>query len=314
MDLLSSYESWPAQDAHGHEKLTFPAAIFMWATVLIPYLGLAAILFFIPWLRPTWTDVALFSIVYLFIGFGVTIGYHRMLAHKSFTSYTWIEGFWMVLGCMAMQGPPISWTATHRRHHQTSDHEGDPHSPHLDGNGIRGVAAGLWHAHTGWLMKPRKQDVERSVKDLVANPTIRFVDKYYFGWLALSVIVSFGLGLLVHRTIAGGLAMIVYLVVLRIGLMHHATWSVNSICHFFGYRSFQSGDESRNNPVIAAISLGEGWHNNHHAFPTSARHGLKWYEFDPSYVMIAFMERVGLAWDVRRPSAGALEAKKLQTS
>ncbi len=311
MDLLSSYAAWPDQDEHGHEKLTWPATVFMWATVLIPYLGLAAILVFIPMLRPTCIDVAIFAVVYLFVGFGVTIGYHRMLAHKSFTSYRPIEAFWMILGCMAMQGPPISWTATHRRHHQASDHDGDPHSPHLDGNGVRGVAAGLWHAHTGWLMKPRKQNVERSVQDLIKDPTIRFVDRFYFLWLLLSVLISFGVGYLVHGTVTGGLVMIVYLVILRIAFMHHATWSVNSVCHFFGYRSYASGDESRNNPVIAAISLGEGWHNNHHAFPTSARHGLKWYEFDPSYVMIATLEKLGLAWNVRRPNSSAMDAKRI---
>ena len=210
-----------------------------------------------------------------------------------------------------MQGPPVRWASTHRRHHQKSDDHGDPHSPHLHGTGVGGVLRGLWHAHTGWLLHPDPHDTARSATDMIASPVVRFVDRYYALWLALSVLIPFGLGAAVKGTALGGLETVFWSAVVRVVLMHHATWSVNSICHFFGYQSFRSNDESRNNPLVAMISLGEGWHNNHHAFPTSARHGLRWYEFDASYVVIRTLELVGLAWDVRRPSDSAMKLKAI---
>jgi stearoyl-CoA desaturase (Delta-9 desaturase) len=214
-----------------------------------------------------------------------------------------------IFGSIAMQGPPIRWAATHRRHHQTSDHDGDPHSPHLHGDGVAGILRGLWHAHTGWLLAKDAPDVDRSVKDLLRDPVVTFVDRFYWLWLALSVAIPFALGWWIQGGWIGGAMYVVWAVLIRISLLHHVTWSVNSICHFFGYQSFQSNDHSRNNPVIAMLSLGEGWHNNHHAFPTSARHGLKWWEVDFSYILIRCAELVGLAWNVRRPTASAMEIK-----
>ena len=320
MDLWSPATRWaPAHDApaeahadHDEPGPTFLAAIIMWITVVMPYLGVIALAYWTYTLPSGWLLLTVFALSYLAVGFGVTIGYHRLLAHKSFTSYPWVEGIFYVLGCMAMQGPPIRWTATHRRHHQRSDQDGDPHSPHLAGNGVKGVVLGLWHAHTGWLLTADKERTDRSVKDLIRNPMIRTIDRLYWLWLTLSVAVPLTLGWALTHTFTGGLVAVFWAVIVRISLMHHATWSVNSICHFFGYQTFRSDDHSRNNPIVAIISLGEGWHNNHHAFPTSARHGMKWWEFDSSWCVIRTLELLGLAWDVRRPSATAMGQKAVR--
>ena len=296
-------------EAHEHPPLTLAATAVMWFTVLLPYVGVIALMTWTVAFAHDWVSLIVFVVSYLAIGFGVTIGYHRLLAHRAFATYRWVETTFLILGCMAMQGPPVRWAATHRRHHQKSDHDGDPHSPNLHGNGVRGVLLGLWHAHTGWLLTPDKENTERSIKDLLRNPMIRFVDHYYWLWLVLSVAVPFGIGFAIYHTVLAGLACVFWAVVVRISLMHHATWSVNSICHFFGYRSYGTSDESRNNPLIAVLSLGEGWHNNHHAFPTSARHGLRWFEFDLSYMVIRTLELAHLIWNVRRPNAAAMSAK-----
>ena len=312
MDLWSHAGQWTGKTNEDVGRPSCTAALVMWFTVLLPYAGLVVLLAWSWRTRPAWWDLSLLVVCYLAIGFGVTVGYHRLLAHRAFATWRWLEGLLLILGCMAMQGPPVRWAATHRRHHQKSDDDGDPHSPHHHGDGIRGFMRGLWHAHTGWLLCPDLPETERSCSDMIASPTVRFVDRYYALWLFLSVAIPFALGWAVKGSMLGGVVSVLWATVLRIALMHHATWSVNSICHTFGYRNFRSGDESRNNPVVAMLSLGEGWHNNHHAFPTSARHGMRWYEFDASYVLIRSLELLGAVWDVRRPSAQAQRMKAVE--
>ncbi len=314
MDLWSHAGRWTGEEREETQRLSVFASIVMWFTVLLPYVALAVLLAWALRGGPQWFDLGIFVVSYLAVGFGVTIGYHRLLTHRAFTTWRWVESTFLILGSVAMQGPPVRWASTHRRHHQRSDDHGDPHSPHLHGTGVAGVIRGLWHAHTGWLLHPDPLDTARSAGDMIASTTVRFVDRYYALWLFLSVALPFALGWAVKGSLLGGLATTFWATFLRIALMHHATWSVNSICHFFGYQTFQSNDESRNNPVVAILSLGEGWHNNHHAFPTSARHGLRWYEVDVSYVLIRAMEIVGLAWDVRRPSASAMRLKAVGAS
>ena len=310
MDLWSHAGQWTGKTPEDVSRPSLTAALVMWFTVLLPYAGLAALLAWSWRTGPAWLDLGFLLVSYLAVGFGVTVGYHRLLAHRAFATWRWLEALLLILGCMAMQGPPVRWAATHRRHHQKSDDDGDPHSPHHHGSGVGGIVRGLWHAHTGWLLCPDLPDTERSCADMIASPTVRFVDRYYGLWLFLSVAVPFALGAAIKGSILGGVVSVLWATVLRIALMHHATWSVNSICHVFGYRNFRSGDESRNNPVVAMLSLGEGWHNNHHAFPTSARHGMRWYEFDASYVLIRSLElarrRVGRPPPVGRRAAKAL--------
>ena len=309
MDLWSHAGQWTGKTPEDVSRPSLTAALVMWFTVLLPYAGLAALLAWSWRTGPAWLDLAFLVVSYLAVGFGVTVGYHRLLAHRAFATWRWLEALLLILGCMAMQGPPVRWAATHRRHHQKSDDDGDPHSPHHHGSGVGGIVRGLWHAHTGWLLCPDLPDTERSCGDMIASPDrpLRRPLLRACGCSSASrsrsplARPSRGRSSAASSACCGPPSC-------GSRLMHHATWSVNSICHVFGYRNFRSGDESRNNPVVAMLSLGEGWHNNHHAFPTSARHGMRWYEFDASYVLIRSLElarrRVGRPPPVGRRAAG----------
>jgi stearoyl-CoA desaturase (delta-9 desaturase) len=239
----------------------------------------------------------------------VTIGFHRLLTHRSFETVRPLRLGLAILGSSAGQGMAIRWVATHRRHHQQADREGDPHSPHHGGVGVLGLLRGFWHAHVGWVFEKDRPNLARSVPDLLADRTLLLIDQLYFFWVGVGILIpGVVLGLIAHSW-HGFWSGVIWGGVVRIGLLQHVTWSVNSVCHIWGGRPFDSADHSTNNLPVAVLSLGEGWHNNHHAFPTSARHGLRWWQFDPSYLIIVAMKRVGLAWDVRLPSPTALAAK-----
>ncbi len=311
MDLYSSYGKWDAPRV-GRIRQGL-VGLTMWATVLLPFVGLVLAGLWWWWAEPAGpVDIITATAMYLVAGFGITVGYHRLLAHRAFDTQPAVRFFFAVAGSMGAQGPAIKWIGTHRRHHQRSDRDGDPHSPHLHGDGFRGLFRGLWHAHTGWLLCPDMEELPRSVKDLAADPVIRFVDRTYGLWVFLGALIPFAIGWGVKGTIAGGLVTAFWGFVVRIGVMHHVTWSVNSICHVFGYQTYGSHDHSRNNPLIAILSLGEGWHNNHHAFPTSARHGLTGREPDLSYGVIWTLQKLGLAKRVRIPTESEREAKRLR--
>jgi stearoyl-CoA desaturase (Delta-9 desaturase) len=249
-----------------------------------------------------WPEIAVMVVMYGLTGFGITIGFHRLLTHRSFTTTRFVRLLLAVLGSCAAQGPVICWVATHRRHHQRSDREGDPHSPHVHGAGIVAGLRGFWHAHMGWVFEADKPGLARSVSDLIADPILLKIDRLYFFWIALGLIVpAAALGLWTHSW-HGWLAGLIWGGLVRICLTQHATWSVNSVCHLWGGRPYSTSDQSKNNLPVALLSLGEGWHNNHHAFPTSARHGFTWWQFDSSYLIIKIMERLGLAWNVRLPA------------
>jgi stearoyl-CoA desaturase (delta-9 desaturase) len=259
-------------------------------------------------------DLAIFAVMYALAGFGVTIGFHRLLTHRSFAASPAVRATLAALGSMSLQGAVIHWVADHRKHHAFTDEEGDPHSPHTHGgDGWRGVVTGLWHSHTGWLFDDRDRgEAKRYAPDLLKDPAIRFVDRWFLGWVLLGLALPFAAGLaLSGGEIAAGLSALLWGGLVRIFLLHHATWSVNSICHMYGDKPFAIDDQSRNNWAVALVTLGEGWHHNHHAFPTSARHGLKWRQLDPSYALIRAMEFVGLVRDVRRPRSIEL-ARKLR--
>jgi len=232
-----------------------------------------------------------------------------MFTHRALRGGRVVRFIFAWAGSTSVQGPVLSWCAVHRRHHQHSDRPGDPHSPHLHGSGFTGVLRGMWHAHLGWLFAPEPPDLARSVPDLVADPVLRFVDKFFWlwvliGWVAPGVFA----GLLMHSWLAalngflwGGLV--------RTFVHHHITWSINSVCHVWGTRPFAVADQSRNNAVFAVLALGEGWHNNHHAFPTSARHGLRWWQVDFTWWVILLLRRLGVVRDVRVPAANAIAAR-----
>ncbi|HEX3517630.1 MAG TPA: acyl-CoA desaturase [Solirubrobacteraceae bacterium] len=258
-----------------------------------------------------WRDVAILAVMYLATGLGVTVGFHRLLTHRSFKTSPWLRGVLAVLGTMSVEGPVISWVADHRKHHAYTDRLGDPHSPHVDhGGGWRGALRGLLHAHVGWLFDHTQRGArERFAPDLLADPVVAFVDRTFVLWSLLGLAIPFGLGLLIGGTLGAGLEALLWGGAVRILLLHHVTYSINSLCHFFGRRRFRTDDHSRNLLWLAPLSFGEAWHNNHHAFPTSAFHGLGRGEIDISGLVIATLERAGLVWEVQRVGAERQAAK-----
>jgi stearoyl-CoA desaturase (Delta-9 desaturase) len=286
------------------------------AAVVIPFAGFVAALALAWGGLVTARDLAILAIVYALAGFGVTVGFHRLLTHRSFEAPAPVRVALAILGSMSVQGAVIHWVADHRKHHTFADEDGDPHSPHIPGgHGWRGVARGIWHAHTGWLFeRSERASASRYARDLRADPAIRLVDRLFPAWVLLGLALPFAAGLaLSGGALDAGLTAFLWGGLVRVFLLHHATWSVNSVCHMYGSRPFVTHDESRNNWAVALVALGEGWHHNHHAFPTSARHGLRRLQLDPSYALIRLMERVGLAREVRLPKPAELE-RKLATS
>ena len=258
-----------------------------------------------------WQDLVVMAIGYTLTAVGVTVGFHRLFTHRSFKTRLPIRVLFAVLGSAAVEGPLIEWVSTHRMHHRFSDQPGDPHSPHDDhGSGWGGAFRGLLHAHLGWLFVASEcASPKRYAPDLLADPVMRWIDRLFGVWVLAGLAAAFGLGVALTGTVAGGLTGMLWGGAVRILLLHHATFSVNSLCHFFGRRSFSTGDESRNLAWLAIPTLGEAWHNNHHAFPTSAHHGLTRWQLDPGGWLIDALERVGLAWDVVRIAPATQSAK-----
>ena len=237
--------------------------------------------------------------MYLLTAVGVTVGFHRLLTHRAFQTYPWLERTFAVLGSLSVQGSVMDWVADHRKHHAHTDKEGDPHSPHVGhGSGLRG----LWHAHTGWLLETQGQaDWKRYAGELYEDQRMRRIGRRFPLLVLVSLLIPTVAGFILHGfTLGGALRGYVWGGLVRIFLVHHVTWSVNSICHFFGRRRFDIDDHSTNVAWLSLLSLGESWHHNHHAFPRSAYHGLRRWEIDPSGLFITMLERLGLAWNVVR--------------
>ncbi len=258
-----------------------------------------------------WQDILVLVVCYVGIGAGVTVGFHRLLTHRSFKTRPLVRAGFAALGSAAAEGPVIDWVATHRKHHQFSDVDGDPHSPHVGhGSGWSGAFRGLVHAHIGWVFSDMEvADEQRYAKDLISDPLIKFVDRTFVLWVIVGLAVAFGLGVALTGSVVGGLTALLWGGAARIFFLHHATFSINSVCHFFGRRDYDTPDESRNVAWLAIPTWGEAWHNNHHAFPTSYRHGLRRWQIDPSAAMIRVMEITGLAWDVVRVDPARRERK-----
>ena len=271
---------------------------------VVPFLALGVVCWQL-WERALhWHDIVVFLVVYAGTGLGITVGFHRLLTHRAFKTRRWVRATFAAMGSAAIEGPVISWVADHRKHHVYADQEGDPHSPHVDhGVGWRGALRGLFHAHVGWLfLHDQRAAKDRFARDLLDDPAIRFVDRTFVLWVALGLLVPFGLGYALGGSLGAGLTGLLWGGAVRMLVLHHVTYSINSLCHFFGSRRFDTDDHSRNLLWLAPLSFGESWHNNHHAFPTSARHGLRPWEVDISAAVIRGLESVGLAWDVVRVS------------
>jgi stearoyl-CoA desaturase (Delta-9 desaturase) len=248
------------------------------------------------------SDLIVFAIVYPLTGLGITVGFHRYLTHRSFKTRRPVRAALAILGSAAVEGPVISWVADHRKHHAFADEPGDPHSPHVgQGSGLRGALRGLAHAHLGWLYDHSQRALKtRYAPDLMQDPLIRFVDRTFVLWVLAGLAVPFGLGWAIGGSLHAALTGLLWGGLVRMFVLHHVTYSINSLCHFFGRRDFDTDDESRNLAWLAPLSFGESWHNNHHAYPTCAHHGHRIWQVDPGAMLIWTLEKSGLAWDVVR--------------
>jgi stearoyl-CoA desaturase (delta-9 desaturase) len=248
-------------------------------------------------------DVILAAAFYVVVGHGVTIGFHRLLTHRSFAAARPLKIALSVLGSMAFEGGPVGWVADHRRHHALSDRPGDPHSPHGHGPGLGGQIRGLWHAHVGWLLNHAPTSWRRYAGDLLKDRDLVIVNRLFPLWCVASLALPFGVGWL-FGGMAGGLTGLLWAGAVRIFLLHHVTWSINSICHMVGRRPFVTSDKSTNVGVLAVLSFGESWHNGHHAFPRSARHGILRRQWDSSARLIKMFECLGWAKQVHWACVG----------
>src|SRR4051794_26196519 len=293
--LLSGKQSWP-------EMLTIRTFLLLPFAVLV-----AAIPVFWGW-GLSWVDLTIGAVFYIVSSVGITVGYHRYFTHGAFRAKRALRIALAVAGGLAAQGPVIGWVADHRRHHAFSDREGDPHSPWLFGTSPVALARGFWHAHMGWLFGRDKTNVDRFAPDLEADRDIRVVDRLFPVWVVVSLALPALLGGLITLSWWGALTAFLWAGLARISFQHHVTWSVNSICHMIGERPFASRDRSANFWPLAILSMGESWHNTHHADPTSARHGAQRGHIDISARVIWAFEKLGWAWNVRWPTAKRLAA------
>ena len=282
----------------------------MLAAVIIPPAGLITAMVMMWGGLFNVTDLIILVAMYSLTGLGITVGYHRLVTHKAFVTRTPISIFFMICGGMAAQGPVVWWSATHRRHHHHSDCERDPHSPHAGREpGIIGWCKGFMHSHVGWLFRDSNDNNYSYVPDLLADPVVMRINRLFPLWVAIGFILPAIIGGLVSMTWTGALLGLLWGGLARMFFLHHSTWSINSVCHVWGWRDYRSDDESRNNPVMGILSFGEGWHNNHHAFPSSARHGLKWWQLDMSWLVIRSLKALGLAEKIRLPTAERMAAR-----
>jgi stearoyl-CoA desaturase (Delta-9 desaturase) len=259
-------------------------------------------------------DIVIAVVMYFVVGHGITIGYHRLLAHRSFRACRPLKLFLVGAGSMAFEGGPIGWVADHRRHHVFSDQSEDPHSPHRFGTGSGARLRGLWHAHIGWLLKHARTNWSRHAGDLLADRDLVVMNALFPMWCVLSLAIPFGLGWLLGGGLAGALTALLWAGGVRILVLHHVTWSINSLCHTFGDRPFKTTDRSTNLRGLALVSMGESWHNGHHAFPRSARHGLLAGEVDTSARLISLFQRLGWASEVHEPRPEAIARRMVTDS
>ncbi len=314
-----------AGEVHHDDRAPLRVRIANFCAVVIPLAGLGTAIGLLWGVAFDWLHLALLGGMYLATAIGITVGFHRLFTHRSFTAPKPVAAVLAALGSMAVEGPLMEWVATHRKHHQHSDQDGDPHSPHEHGQSVLGTLRGLWHAHVGWLLGPkahgavraahkqgRKTSLSKYVKDLEKDPVCVWMSRTFPLWVAFGLLLPGVLGGLLTMSWTGALLGFIWGGLVRVLLVHHVTWSINSVCHTWGARPFDCHDESRNNAIFGVLALGEGWHNNHHAFPASARHGLRWWEFDASYWIIKGMSLVGMAKDVRVPPRERVDAKRVR--
>lgn len=283
---------------HNWAITVVPLVGFIWATFLLFQGSILQLV-----------DIAVLLMMWFMTGLGITVGFHRMLAHRSFSPTGWTKVILAIMGSMAVQGPPISWVSIHRKHHDHSDEPGDPHSPLLAVGKFKGLQ-GLWHAHIGWMFQYELPNPVRYAPDLVRDSTIIWINRTYFVWVVLGFLIPIVVELLWTHSWSGLFRGILWGGLVRLFLVQNIIWSINSICHFWGHRGFKTRESSTNSWWLAIPSLGESWHNNHHAFPNSARFGLRWWQVDMGYGLIYCLSKLGFAEQVKSPSPGLIRAKQ----
>lgn len=278
---------------------------------VLPIVGTVAAIAFL-WVRPFgWLEFGLLFTMWLLSGLGITVGYHRLFTHRTFKAAPWVSSMLAVLGSMAGQGGVVSWVALHRRHHEYSDREGDPHSPNLSGGGLRGAVRGLAHSHFLWMRRHEYPNIVHYAPDLIRDRRLVRVARLYYWWVALGLLVPAVVGGLVSMSWTGAVSGLLWGGLVRIFLLEHIVWAINSFLHMFGTKHYDSRENSHNGGVFALVTLGESWHNNHHAFPESPSFGLDWYRLDPGYWLIRVLAATGQAWDLKLPSEARIAAKRL---
>ncbi len=302
------------QSPHDHTKLDRKLAFLV---INVPTLGtlLAIVLCFFGYF-PNILHLSLFVVFYIATVVGLEVGFHRHLAHKAFKANRLVRKTLIILGCMGVHGPPIWWTAVHRHHHITSDSSRDPHSPHLSGEGIKGLMKGIYHSHMGWLLRgtsTRPPNWHRLVRDLYGDPLVLSIHMHYFRWAVIGLILPAVIAGLVGMTVADVLMGFLWGGVVRMFAVNNCIWALNSFCHVIGRQSFDTGgvDKSKNSFFLALLTFGEGWHNNHHAFPYSAYTGIYWWQVDFGGMVVRALKAFGLVWDVRFPSKNMIEKKAI---
>jgi stearoyl-CoA desaturase (delta-9 desaturase) len=278
---------------------------------IMPIVGTVAALAFLAVHPIGVTEVALFGSMWLLTGLGVTVGYHRLFTHRTFKAAPPVAATLAVLGSMAGQGGLVSWVALHRRHHECSDRKGDPHSPNLDGGGFRGRLRGLTHSHFLWMRRHEYPNIVHYAPDLLKNRALVRVARHYYSWVALGLLVPALIGGVVYQSWTGAVSGFFWGGLVRMFVLEHIVWAINSFLHMFGARPYESRENSRNGGIFALITLGESWHNNHHAFPDSPSFGLDWYRLDPGYWLIKLLAALGLVWDVDKPTRERRDAKRI---
>lgn len=290
------------------EEVSLGVRIGTLAVIIFPFIGIVVAPFIVWGWGFTWVDLGIMLGFYVLTMLGITVGFHRLFTHASFETPTFVKIIFGALGSMAIQGSLFDWVSMHRRHHQHSDTANDPHSPHHQGRGLWGILCGAWHAHIGWFFKPEPTNMARYIKDLRNSRALRVVNALFPLWIVLTLLLPALLGGLLSLSWRGALTGLIWGGFVRLFLVHHVTWSINSACHLWGRRPHASKDHSRNNFIFGVLAMGEGWHNTHHAFPRSARHGLRWWEIDGSYWVIHMLSWLGLAWGIRLPAPEAIRA------
>ncbi|HEY8302630.1 MAG TPA: acyl-CoA desaturase [Jatrophihabitans sp.] len=275
--------------------------VALYAFVIVPFLAfLAAVPVAWGW-GLGWTDVSLFLAFYIVSGLGITVGYHRYFTHGSFKAKRALRIALAIAGSLAIEGPVIRWVADHRRHHAHSDRDGDPHSPWRFGDSLGALTKGFWFAHLGWMFDVEHTNRDKYTPDLLRDRDIALVDRLFPLWLAVSMLLPAVLGGLITMSWTGALTAFFWASLVRVFVLHHVTWSINSVCHMIGDRPFAARDKSANFWPLAILSFGESWHNMHHADPTAARHGVLRFQLDESARVIWLFEKLGWASDVRWP-------------